>query len=149
VRVVALGSPHGDDRAGWEVAERLRQQRPPGVEVAIVTEPLRLVEQLGGCACLVVVDACRSGGVPGTVVRLCWPDDRLAGGARASTHGFGVADALALANALGRLPPRVVLIGIDVGDCEPGAELSAAVQAALPELHRQVLDAIGTQGGQS
>src|SRR5262245_42204459 len=103
VRVLAVGSPHGDDRAGWEVVERLCRERRPGIEAAVLSEPLRLMEHLDGCGRLVIVDACRSGAEPGKVVRLNWPDGRLANSAGPSTHGFGVATALALAEALGRL----------------------------------------------
>jgi len=140
VRVLAVGSPHGDDRVGWEIVERLQQEVPPGVEVALLPEPVALLEQLEGCACLVLVDACRGGGAPGTVIRLTWPDRRLAGGAGPSTHGLGVGTTLDLAEALGRLPPRVVLIGVEAGECTPGAALSPPVRAALPELHRSALE---------
>jgi hydrogenase maturation protease len=142
VRLLAAGSPHGDDRIGWEVVERLREERLPGVEPVVLAEPLRLLEHLDGCGCLVVVDACRSGAEPGTVVRLAWSEARPATHRAESTHGFGVAEVLALAEALGRLPPRVVLLGVEAQVCGPGAGLSPAVRAALPELRRQVLEEI-------
>ena len=50
--------------------------------------------------------------------------------------------ALAIAEALGRLPTRVILFGIEAGPCEPGAGLSTNVRAALPELYRRVLKEI-------
>jgi hydrogenase maturation protease len=138
-----VGSPHGDDQAAWEAVRQLQQQLPPGVEAAALADPLGLLEWLDACACLVVVDACHSGAAPGTVVRLAWPDCRLADHTSPSSHGFGVAAVLGLAQALGRLPQRVVLIGIEAGVCEPGAELSPAARAALPELSRRVNEEVG------
>jgi hydrogenase maturation protease len=142
VRILAVGSPHGDDRACWEVVEWLGQRPVPGVEAAVLAGPLDLLGLLEGCTRLVVVDACRSGAAPGTVVRIDWPDARLYGSAGPSSHGVGVAEALALAEALGKLPPRVTLIGVEVGICGPGAEMGPEVQAALPELYRQILEEI-------
>jgi hydrogenase maturation protease len=143
VRVVAVGSPHGDDQAGWQLIERLRQEEVPGLEAACVPEPLGLLDHLEGCEALVLVDACRSGAAPGTIVRLDWPDPRLEACGSASTHGFGVARVLALAATLGRLPSRVVILGIEADACRPGAEISPAVTDALESLQRLVLREAG------
>jgi hydrogenase maturation protease len=139
MRILALGSPHGDDRVGWEVVERLRQEQVPGIALAALHEPIGLFDHLGDCEALLLIDACRSGAPPGTIIRMDWPGSILKGQKGISTHGFGLASALALAQALGRLPPRVVLIGAEVQTCDPGAEISAPVRRALPELYRQVL----------
>jgi hypothetical protein len=48
------------------------------------------------------------------------------------------AAALALAAALGLLPPRVVIYGLEAASREPGAELSADVAAAIPEAVRRI-----------
>jgi hydrogenase maturation protease len=137
-RVLAVGSPHGDDRAGWEVVERLRRE-VPGLYAVKLHDPVSLLYQLAGCGCLVLIDACRSGAEPGTVRRLTWPAPFLERREGASTHVLGLANALALAEALGRLPPRVVLLCVEAGPCEPGGALSPAVRGALPELCRQVM----------
>jgi Ni,Fe-hydrogenase maturation factor len=62
------------------------------------------------------------------------PTDLLAprGTERASSHGLGVREALALASVLGRLPHQVILWGIEVVCTEPGEGLSPAVAAAVP-----------------
>jgi hydrogenase maturation protease len=138
VKVLGLGSPHGDDQAGWKLVAFLNE-RLPAVAAVALSEPLGLLDHLEGCAHLVLVDACQSGATPGTVLRLTWPDPRLDAPGGTSTHGLGVGSALALARTLRRLPPRVVLISVEVESCEPGADLSPAVRAALPELFRQVL----------
>jgi hydrogenase maturation protease len=160
VRVVGVGSAHGDDRAGWLVAEQLAAEPSGGVEVTSAGDPLRLVSLLDGCARLIVVDACRSGRPAGTVVRTTWAEVRrgLAGapGADAgpSSHGLGVAEALGLAEALGRLPDpaAVALVGIEAGEgldddraaagFAPMAEPSPAVMGAVPTACRLVRELI-------
>jgi hydrogenase maturation protease len=133
VKVVGLGSPHGDDRAAWRVVEML--QAPEAVALG---EPSRLLEHLDGCAKLVLVDACRSGRPPGTILRLSLPHAALGTFPGRSSHGLSVGAVLALAEQLGRLPPALVLYAIEAQSCEPNQELSPAVSAALAELCRRV-----------
>jgi hydrogenase maturation protease len=53
---------------------------------------------------------------------------------RASTHHFGLADAVELARALGRLPPCTIVYGIEGARFGAGAELSPDVAAAVPQV---------------
>jgi hydrogenase maturation protease len=142
VRVVGLGSPSGDDAAGWEVVKRLREAVPASADVQLQQEdsPVRLLDLLDGRGTLVVIDAGRCGGATGAVHRFTWPDTRLDALRPASTHGIGITQALGLAAALGLLPPRVVLFAVEAGELRPEAGLSPAVAAALPGLVRQVCD---------
>jgi hydrogenase maturation protease len=78
----------------------------------------------------VIVDAMRSGERPGAVRHV--PEEALLASPRASTHAFGVGDALALARALGRAPARLELVGIEAGSA-PYGELSPAVAAGVGE----------------
>jgi hydrogenase maturation protease len=134
-----VGSPHGDDQVSWHVVERLRRRPFPGIEAVALSNPVRVLDYLEGCERLILVDACRRGAEPGTVLRLVWPDDRLHEHAGFSTHGFGVVRVLELADRLHRLPPSIVLIGIEAEACYPTAEISPSVRRALPKLYRQVL----------
>jgi len=65
----------------------------------------------------------------------CQPltDDAWTGTGRDGTHAFGLAAAVELARALHRLPPRLVLIGIEAGGLEHGEPLSAPVRAAVQQ----------------
>lgn len=136
--VLGVGSPHGDDAAGWRVVEMLRQRPGFPAQVAAV-EPPQLLDYVDGCRRLILVDACRSNRLPGTVFRLSWPDALLRSQGRRSSHGLTVGDALALAETLGRLPPEVIVWSVEISRCEPGAELTPEVRRALPELERHVL----------
>lgn len=143
VCVVGIGNRWaGDDGVGLEAVRRLEAAwAPAGAgrdgEVAFLTLPhagVELIEVMGRCDLLILVDAVSSGATPGTVHSEVWRPDRLAarGTERASSHGLGVREALGLAAALGKLPPRVILWGIEVASTAPGEGLSPAVAATLP-----------------
>ncbi len=133
VRVIGLGSPFGDDRIGWQVADRLAESGlPAGVEAVRCGVPGRdLLPLLDGLSRAILVDAVRGEGRPGDIVR-CSPADLAGVPDGGSTHGFGVAAALDLAAAMGCLPPRLEIIGIEAGDGDaaPAMEIAGAVSAA-------------------
>jgi hydrogenase maturation protease len=132
--VAGLGSSFGDDQAGWRLADKLRLRRHLPARVKRIHDATQLVEELEGCSRLIVVDGCRSGGRLGEITRLRWPDPRVARQRSHSTHGISVCDALRLAEHLGRLPPAVEIIGIEVGECEAGVEMCREVLQAVGEL---------------
>ncbi|XVQ81904.1 hydrogenase maturation protease [Microbispora siamensis] len=130
--VIGLGSDlRGDDAAGLEVARLLRGTLPPSVAVVESSgDPAALVEAWSGAALAIVVDAVSSGAPPGTVhrpVRSVLP----AGWRCAGSHSLGLADAVELGRALGRLPDELVVTGIEGGDFTPGAPMTPPVLAAV------------------
>ena len=140
VLVVGVGSDHGDDQVGWRVVESLWLHPHFAGRAIAVSELTRLIYQLDGCTQLVIVDACQSGAPVGTITRLAWPDCRIELQHGRSSHGIGVCEALRLAEQLGLLPERVVLLGVEVKSCEPGDELSPAVRRAVDVLVSQVVE---------
>ncbi len=136
--IAGVGSPHGGDAAGWRAVELLRA-RDLSARLLTVGAPVMLVGELEGIERLVVIDACRSGGRPGEVRRLHWPDGLVDGLGVGSTHGLGVVEALRLAETLGRLPPSVELYAIEVGDCMPGGAIEPAVARAAREVAEAIL----------
>ena len=132
VRVLGVGSPHGDDQVGWRLVECLAAGSAPAVDAIALGDPVDLLGHLDGCDMLIVLDACRAGLPPGRLIRLPWQAVRSGERAERTTHGFGVSAALALADALGRLPPTVLLIGIEAESCEPGTGLSPTLRQAIP-----------------
>ena len=148
--VVGVGSPdRGDDAAGLEVASLVAARGLPGVRVLTHEDPTDLVHAWAGAGLAVVIDAVVSGQPPGTVVvtedvgRTGIPSDL-----RAGTHAFGVGEAVALSAALGRLPGRVVLVGIEAGSFAHGAALTPAVSLSLADAARQVTDLLTVTGGE-
>jgi hydrogenase maturation protease len=131
VHLIGVGTRHGDDAAGLAVAEALAARAlPDGVAVHVCERPLPdLLDALEGAEAAVIVDASRTGAAPGSLQRLTRGE--LARTGSTSSHGLGVAQALALAQALGRAPARVELLAIEATG-RRRATLSPAVAAALP-----------------
>jgi hydrogenase maturation protease len=137
VILIGVGNAwRGDDGAGLAVARRVRDLSPAGVEVREVEgDATALVEAWSGAARVVVVDAAESGAPPGTVRRFDAASQPLpVRGLRSSTHAFGVADAVELARALGRLPQRLDVYAIEGASFAAGERLSPAVERAVAEL---------------
>jgi hydrogenase maturation protease len=128
--VIGVGTPHGDDAAGLALAARLEAAGlPEGVRAVSCQRPgVDLPDVLAGADAAVLVDAMRSGRPPGSVARLA--PDALPVLRSVSSHGLGVADGLALAEALGRRPRRLALVGIEAVGSE-GDALSPEVRGAL------------------
>ncbi len=150
--VVGIGSPHGDDRAGWVIADALarhmeraagRSAGASGVEVRKAATPADLLDWLDGADRLLVCDAVCGAGAPGTLHRWHWPDPRIGQVRSAGSHDFGLAATLELAARLGRLPAEVVIWGIEAGQSELHGELSPDVAKSLPELIKQVRGEVG------
>jgi hydrogenase maturation protease len=138
--VIGVGNEYGsDDAAGLVVARRLRARGVEAMEQE--GEPIALLEAFAGLDAVVLVDAVRSGAVPGTVHRLDASNQplpaRLFGSP--STHAVGVGEAVELARALDRLPPRVLVFGLEGERFEAGTTLSAAVEAAVEPLVDTIL----------
>jgi hydrogenase maturation protease len=87
---------------------------------------------------VVVVDACRGAGAPGSVHTFTPPDLERYAAVEArrygSTHGLGVAAAIALARELGSLPCRLVIHAIEGRHFEAGSGLSSEVDHAVHEV---------------
>ncbi len=148
--VVGVGNAlRGDDAVGLEVARLLDGTLPDGVRlVECEGEPVSLLASWEDCDTAIVVDATESGQEPGTVRRLAAHDGPLpAELQRASTHLLGVAEAVELARALGRLPGRTIVYGIEGGSFDTGAPLSDAVQAAAAEVAASIRRELSEEPG--
>jgi hydrogenase maturation protease len=133
VRVIGVGSAFGDDAVGLAVVELLaRRQLPAQITVARCELPMPdLLDALAEVEGIVLVDATRSGAPIGSVRHL--RAEEVTRTKATSSHGFGVASALLLAQTLGCPATRVEWIGIEAGPRRWGDPLSAAVAGALPE----------------
>jgi hydrogenase maturation protease len=143
--VIGLGNPdRGDDAAGRAVARQLRLVLPPEVAVAESDgEATDLLALLDGADAACLIDACTSGAPAGAIRRFDLAAGRLPSAAcPVSSHGLGLGDALELARALGRLPPRCLVYAIEAGHFDAGAAMSPAVAQAIGEVARLVRAAI-------
>lgn len=120
-RVIALGSPHGDDRAAWLVADRLAEFDAHEVDVFKVSSPYEIVNHIDPDIDLVVLDICSSGASPGTVLRLDESNlDRFSSSVQ-SSHGGSLFESVRLAGALGRRPRSFCVLAVEMieGDEAP------------------------------
>lgn len=136
MRVICVGSPFGDDGVGARAAALLERELDPArAQVSYQDRPgMRLLEALEGAEKVVLVDGVRSGAVPGSLHRIQGAAIFRQLARHTSTHGFGLADALALAVQLGYAPDALVLHGVEIESAAPSGKMSAAVEAALPGL---------------
>ncbi|HZQ94619.1 MAG TPA: hydrogenase maturation protease [Candidatus Sulfotelmatobacter sp.] len=137
IRIICCGNRHrGDDGAGVLVAEWLRDA---GIAVEMCTgETTALLESWSGAADVIVVDAVRTGAAPGTVHAWNGWEAQIPGTRSASTHGFGVGEAIALARKLGRLPAKLRIFGIEASSFEVGTGVSPKVKEAAENLAQEL-----------
>ena len=143
--IIGVGNPdRGDDGAGHAVVRALRDLPLPGVDLKTVCgEATKLIEAWSGADEVVVIDASHSGTEPGARRRFdARAGDLPAALERASTHGFGVAEAVALARNLDRLPRHLEICTIEGENFEFGATLTAAVAVAAQSLAEQLADCV-------
>lgn len=137
--VVGVGNEDRGDDALGPLAARLLARAwgdapPPGLRVLAWTgDPTGLLDVWTGVQRLVLIDAMVSGAAPGTCCRYAGDAPFVSAGAT-SSHGFGLAGALALARALGRAPPAVEVWGIEGARFGAGEPLTPAVRAAVEAL---------------
>jgi len=152
--VVGMGSPHGDDRLGWmvlEYAQRLftessqQQLHPqPQASVQFIYSDRSVFDWIAQIrsntvACF-FVDAVLSGAAVGTLHCLDLQRELpglglgLTGPAFTgfSSHGFSLFDAVTMARALGRLPPKNKVLGIELGQWQAGQSPGPTVLRSIP-----------------
>ncbi len=135
----------GDDGFGPQVIEWLNaQDLPEGVRaVDGGTAGLDLVSMLMGQQRAIIVDAAELGRAPGEWLRFALSDVQLKpDGASLSLHSAGLAEALMLGAALKVLPPEVIIYGVQPQNLDWRPQLSAEVQAAVPQVGQAILSEV-------
>jgi hydrogenase maturation protease len=142
VVVIGIGNLYRrDDAAGLVVARRLRHMVPSHLTVLEHEgEPTALLEAWKDADAVFLIDAVFSGAEAGTIHRLDAQESAIPQELfRYSTHAVSVAEAIELARALGQLPPKLVVYGIEGKDFGAGEGLSPEVESRVAELAKQVL----------
>ena len=149
-----------DEGVGSRVAALLQEKSMPA-DVEVVdggTAALDVLLLAQGATKLIVIDALKAGGKPGTIYRAKFQAgerDKLAeilagqGDSKISLHQIGLIDALAVAGRLNCVPEEIVIIGVEPGEVDWGLELTDQVAQKLPEIINIVLketeDAVHTK----
>jgi hydrogenase maturation protease len=146
VLVLGLGNPlRGDDGIGPRVVEALNHRGLPEGATALDagTGGLDLLQILEGWERAIIIDAADIGRRPGQFARFTPDEARFVGSQDAtSLHNAGLAEVLALADAVGQPLPELVIFGVQPEKVGWGEGVSEAVEAALPALVDAVFDEI-------
>lgn len=151
-QVIGLGQrAAGDDGVGLAILDRLRARVPGDVELVELEEPCALVPLLAGAPPTVIVDAVVTDrAAPGEILEL--DGEAVPVHARGtSTHGIGLAQALALARALaepGAAMPAIRIVGVVIAVPDgPAMELSPAIARAIEPAVEIVLRVLRATAG--
>ncbi len=145
VRILCIGSPAEPDNLGFLVAHTLMGHfDPEKIEVLALDRPgPRLIEHMRGADTVILVDAVKSGAAPGTLHRL---EGRGLDGLvmhHTSSHGFGLAETLALADRMGDLPPHLKFLGLEAGEKHFSSDDIVHLVKAAADEARAALNALG------
>jgi len=91
---------------------------------------------------LVIVDAVKAGGKPGTVYRFHPHDVNIESERMVSVHELGLEQSLEMMRLMGGEPREIVIIGIEPKEIDWGTELSAELKQKIPEVINVVLNEI-------
>jgi hydrogenase maturation protease len=150
VLIIGLGNEYRrDDAVGLVAVRRLKEAAPEHVRVLEESgEGTALMESWKGADTVILIDALHSGAKAGTVRRLDAHRQPMPTGLfHCSTHAFGVAEAVELARALGQLPPRLIVYGIEGTNFEAGLGLSPEVEKAVPKAVERILGELHALSG--
>lgn len=151
IRVLGIGSPSGDDQAGWLVADALLKSeslQQTGVTIEKLDRPgVSLIPLLAQTDWVILIDAMQCHSVqscvePGQVHHFdasSWPDYRHG----LSSHGLGVIESLTLARELGEWPDRFDLFGIEVAQVQPDSPVATRVLAGVQRLAHHIERELG------
>ncbi len=139
--VVGIGNEwRGDDGVGLMLARRLRKQETGHVRVQEQSgDPAMLMEILRTEDNVILLDAVSSGKEAGTVHR--WDACREflpSGSFRCSSHALGVAEAIGMARAMGHVPKRLIVYGVEGKFFNMGTGLSPGVNEGLEKVLKLV-----------
>ena len=108
--ILAIGSPFGADRIGWQLAEQLQQQ---GVEnIHTCRHPIDLLPYFNDNPDCIVIDALWASGKPGELLEI-HPVDLKKEYCR-NSHDLTLFEVIQLAGIAEQLPEHLTIYGIEI-----------------------------------
>lgn len=148
--VIGVGRrERGDDGVGAEVVRLVKQRAGDRVRCLEHTgDGMDLPSLWSGTDLAIVVDAVVSGRPVGTLHRLDVSQKPLAAefARGTSSHALGVAEAVELSRAMGSLPQRLLIFGVEGAHFEPGKPLDPRIKAAVPRIVDAIFEEITRTG---
>ena len=133
-----------DEGIGIHAAKTLQEMNlPDNVRIIDgVTSPDLIAFSEAGDK-LIIIDAAKCGGKPGTIYRFHPYDLSSEANRTISAHELGVAQSLKLMNLMGDEPSEIVIIGVEPKEINWGLELSPEVRQKIPQIIKAVLRETG------
>jgi len=129
-----------DDAAGIKIMEALSEDALPGASYLEASgEGATLIEMIEKEEVVYLFDAVSSGQKPGTIFRFDAAAEKVpAKFFNYSTHAFSVAEAVEMARALNKLPPKLILFGVEGKNFEQAKQISNEVAGAIKKVVENV-----------
>lgn len=125
--LVGIGSFHGCDSVGWQIATSVLQRPPSDCDIRLALAPADILDWIQPYQTLHVCDACSGSASVPTIHRWQWPDAQVEHLAWHGTHDLSLPSVLELAVALGLAPAEIILWGIEIPSEVCRADSSSAV----------------------
>ena len=146
-RILILGVGNlllSDEGVGVHVAQRMMtMDMPPEVQVVEGgTDGFGLVNVISQADRMILIDAIKGGGQPGSIYRFeiedCPPYPDIF---KTSVHQISILEVINLSGLIGSTP-RTTIIGIEPACMEMGMNLSPVVEAKVPSVIRMVQEEV-------
>jgi hydrogenase maturation protease len=134
-----------DDGVGIHAVKLLQESGEIHPDIQIVdggTCGLDLLQYVAGTDKLVILDAARNSGKPGTISRITGEKVPAYLSIKTSPHEIGLPELLFAAKLSNVYPKEVVIYCVEAESLETQVGLTQAVENALPELVRRVIEEV-------
>ena len=126
-----------DEGIGVHALHALKRENelPENVELVDAgTSTLDALQMFDDLDRLIVIDAVKGGGKPGTIYKFKPGETCSANRATTSLHQLGFIEALSIAERLGKAPRDVIIIGVEPKEVSSGLELSPEIAEKIPKI---------------
>ena len=135
-----------DEGIGVHIAHALQQiDIPHNVKIIDGGTSPDLPHYLKDIDKLIIIDAVKAGGKPGTIYRFHPHDLNIESERIISLHELGLEQSLRMMRLIGNEPKETVIIGIEPKEIDWGTKLSAELQQKIPKIINIVLSEINPQ----
>jgi hydrogenase maturation protease len=133
--IIGVGTEYGDDTFGLLVARCLQHNPPKNTRIVEHSgEGASLMELWRGLKSVIIIDVSESGSPVGSQFRFDVSTEKIpARFFRYSTHHFSVAEAIETARALGMLPDRMIVFGVEGKVFYAGSTMSTELLPLISE----------------
>ncbi len=133
-----------DEGIGVHVANELMKMELPD-NVSVVeggTDGFRLLNVITEADRLIVIDAVKGGGEPGSIYRFNIDNIKnVPSGFKTSVHQIGILEVIDLSSLIGKTP-HTTIIGVEPKSLEMNLELSPEIKEKIPKIIELVLEEI-------